>query len=199
LELAGKKIGFAFTGSFCNFESAIETLEDFVHAGVDVTPIFSYHTSELKTRFISGEELFSKVIEITGKQPITSIVEAEPIGPKSLLDAVIIIPATGNTIAKLANGITDTPVLMAAKCSLRNDKPVILAIATNDGLGNTAKNLGLLLNTKNIYIVPFGQDGYDSKHNSLLSKLSLSIAAVENALDGKQLQPVLLGVNELIS
>jgi dipicolinate synthase subunit B len=197
LDIASKKIGFALTGSFCTFDDTLVHIERLVALGVDVTPIFSYHVDGLETRFVSGDALREKVRALTGKEIITTIPQAEPIGPKGLLDAIIIAPATGNTIAKLANGITDTPVLMAAKAVLRNARPVIVAVSTNDGLGANAKNIGALINTKNIFFVPFGQDGFKSKPTSLLAKLGLIPETLELALEGKQLHPLLLGAGEL--
>jgi dipicolinate synthase subunit B len=130
--------------------------------------------------------------EITGNPVISSIVEAEPVGPDRLLDIVVVAPCTGNTLAKMVNGIVDGPVLMAVKATLRNQRPVALAISTNDGLGMNARNLGLLLNTKNIYMVPFGQDNPGGKPNSLMAKMNLIIDTVIMALQGKQIQPLLV-------
>ncbi len=198
MTVSSKKIGFAMTGSFCTFEEVLPQLENIVSTGADVTPIISFHVSQWDTRFMEATEIKKKLYNITGKNPIQTVVDAEPIGPHQLLDVVVIAPCTGNTIAKLANGITDTPVLMAAKSHLRNNRPVVLSIATNDGLGNNGKNIGLLLNTKNIYLVPFGQDGPGIKSNSLKSRVDLIIPTIEFALLGKQIQPVLLGADELI-
>ena len=133
----------------------------------------------------------AKARSITGKEPMLTIPQAEPIGPKSLLDILVILPCTGNTIAKLANGITDTPALMAAKAHLRNDKPLLISISTNDALGMNMKNIGLLLNAKNIYFVPFGQDNPEKKPNSMIARTELLIPSIEAALNGKQYQPVI--------
>ena len=198
MEIAKKKIGFALTGSFCTLTATLVQMQRLVDMGVDLTPIFSYNVNELSTRFISAAELRNRVTQICGKRPITSIVEAEPIGPNALLDAVVIAPCTGNTMAKLANGITDTPVLMAAKANLRNQRPVIIAVSTNDGLGANAKNIGTLMHTQNIYFVPFGQDGPMIKENSLLARLDLIPQTMHLALQGTQIQPVLLGTGELM-
>ena len=143
------------------------------------------------SRFGNAEDFVAKARSITGKEPMLTIPQAEPIGPKSLLDILVILPCTGNTIAKLANGITDTPALMAAKAHLRNDKPLLISISTNDALGMNMKNIGLLLNAKNIYFVPFGQDNPEKKPNSMIARTELLIPSIEAALNGKQYQPVI--------
>ena len=148
-------------------------------------------SSSFDTRFGTAESFITRIKEITKKDIITTIPQAEPIGPKNYLDALVIAPCTGNTIAKLAGGITDTPVVMAAKATLRNAKPVIIAVSTNDGLSASAKNIGLLLNTKNIYFVPFGQDDCINKTTSLVADMSQIKKTIENALDGIQIQPLL--------
>ena len=190
--LQGVKVGFAFTGSFCTFAKVIPELEKIVAEGADVMPIISESVNKFDTKFGLADEWKARIEGITGKRIIKSILEAEPIGPKSLLDILVVAPCTGNTLGKLANGITDTPVTMACKAHLRNNKPVVIAISTNDGLGVNAKNLGMLLNMKNIYFVPFGQDDPIKKCNSLLANNQLLIATVIEALKGKQLQPVLI-------
>jgi len=194
--LKDKKIGFAITGSFCTLQQIVSQIANLVNLGADILPIISYNIDTTDTRFMIANDLKNIIFEITGKHPIHTIKDAEPIGPKQLLDALIIAPCTGNTLSKLANGITDTPVLMAAKSHLRNNRSVILAVATNDGLGNNAKNIGMLLNLKNIYFVPFGQDDPYTKNNSLLAKMDLIARTVELALESKQIQPILLGVGE---
>ena len=194
--LKDKKIGFAITGSFCTLQQIVSQIANLVNLGADILPIISYNIDTTDTRFMIANDLKNIIFEITGKHPIHTIKDAEPIGPKQLLDALIIAPCTGNTLSKLANGITDTPVLMAAKSHLRNNRSVILAVATNDGLGNNAKNIGMLLNIKNIYFVPFVQDDPYTKNNSLLAKMDLIARTVELALENKQIQPVLLGVGE---
>lgn len=189
--LQGLKVGFGFTGSFCTFAKVMMELEKIVSEGADVLPVISDAVDKFDTRFGRAEEWKSKIEGITGKKIIKTIVDAEPIGPKSLLDIFIIAPCTGNTLGKLANGITDTPVTMAAKAHLRNGKPLILAISTNDGLGANAKNLGYLLNVRNVYFVPFGQDDPIKKCNSLTASNELIIPTVLEAIKGKQLQPIL--------
>lgn len=191
MEIKGKKVGVAFTGSFCTFEKIFVELEKLVKAGADVYTIFSESSQKIASRFGTPEEFLKRAEEITGRKPIITIGEAEPIGPKGYLDVLVIIPCTGNTVAKLANGITDTPVLMAAKAHLRNNKPLVISISTNDALGMNMKNIGLLLNAKNIYFVPFGQDNPIKKTNSLIAHTDKLIPTLEGALDGVQVQPIL--------
>ena len=190
--LQGVKIGFALTGSFCTFAKVVPELERLVAEGADIMPVISEAVDKFDTRFGKADEWKARIEGITGKKIIKTIVDAEPIGPKSLLDILIIAPCTGNTLGKLANGVTDTPVTMAAKAHLRNGKPLVIAISTNDGLGANAKNLGLLLNTKNIYFVPFGQDDPIKKCNSLTANNEMILPTILEALKGKQLQPILI-------
>ena len=192
MQLKDVTIGFAITGSFCTFENILDIIKRLIEEGADLIPIFSYATDEMNTRFGNAEDFKNKIIEITGKQPVVDINGAEPIGSKAILDVLIVAPCTGNTIAKLANAITDTPVTMACKAHLRNNRPVILSISTNDGLGANAKNIGLLLNMKNIFMVPFGQDNPTLKPNSLISKNELILKTIIEALKGKQIQPLLI-------
>ena len=184
-------VGFGVTGSFCTFHTILPAMEELVLQGYDLLPILSFASQTFDTRFTPAAEFSKKVTEITGHSILTSIVEAEPIGPKGLLDAMIIAPATGNTLAKLANGITDTPVLMAAKGQLRNGGPLLLFVSTNDGLGLNLKNIGLLMNSKHVFFVPFRQDAPTAKPTSLVSLPSLIPDALSAALSGNQLQPVL--------
>ena len=193
MEIKGKKVGVAFTGSFCTFEKIFVELEKLVAAGADVYTIFSESSQKIASRFGTPEEFLKRAEEITGRRPILTIGEAEPIGPKGYLDVLVIFPCTGNTVAKLANGITDTPVLMAAKAHLRNNKPLVISISTNDALGMNMKNIGLLLNAKNIYFVPFGQDNPIKKTNSLIAHTDKLIPTLEGALEGVQVQPILEG------
>lgn len=192
MNLEGLRIGFCVCGSFCTFDQVIPEISKLVHKGADVTPIFSNSVYTMDTRFFMAKEFRSIVEEITGKSVIKSIVEAEPIGPQGLLDLVVVAPCTGNTLTKLAYGVTDTAVTMACKSHLRNLRPVIIGISTNDGLGGNAKNIGLLLNTKNIYFVPFGQDNPIKKSNSLVAKFDMILQTVEEAIKGKQTQPLLI-------
>lgn len=191
MEIKGKKVGVAFTGSFCTFEKIFIELKKLVEAGADVYTIFSDSSQKIASRFGTPEEFLKKAEEITGRAPILTIGDAEPIGPKGYLDVLVIFPCTGNTVAKLANGITDTPVLMAAKAHMRNNKPLVISISTNDALGMNMKNIGLLLNAKNVYFVPFGQDNPVKKTNSLIAHTDRLIPTLEDALEGVQIQPVL--------
>ena len=191
MDLHGLVAGFAVTGSFCTMNEALAQAENLVSKGINLVPIMSDSVYNTDTRFGSSEFFKKRLYEICGREVICSVKEAEPIGPKRLLDALIIMPCTGNTMAKIANGITDTPVTMSAKSHMRNGRPVILAIAANDALGANAKNLGLLLNTKNIYFVPFSQDDPEKKANSLISQYSLIKDTLKEALAGRQIQPVI--------
>ena len=191
MQLQGVKIGFAFTGSFCTFAKVVPELEKIAAEGADILPVISYVVDSFDTKFGKADDWKSKIEAICGKPVIKTIIDAEPIGPKALLDIMVVAPCTGNTLAKLANGITDTPVTMACKAHLRNGRPLLIAMATNDGLGANAKNIGLLANTKNIYFVPFGQDEPLKKNNSLMAEFEQLIPAIEAALQGKQLEPVL--------
>ncbi len=192
MDIKGKSIGFAVTGSHCTLDKTIPVIEDFVNSGAEVIPIISDTVLTRDTRFGSAEKWLNKILEITQKPIINSIIKAEPIGPEKILDLLVIAPCTGNTMAKLANGIVDETVIMAAKAQLRNDRPVLIAISTNDGLGLNAGNLGTLLNIKNIFFVPFGQDNPGEKKNSLISRFDLIKKAAEYALEYKQIQPVLI-------
>lgn len=192
MELAGKRIGFAITGSFCTFNQILPVVEQLVKDGADVTPILSYNASQLDTRFFKAAEFKRILKEMTGNDIIDDLVHAEPIGPKKMLDLVIIAPCTGNTMAKLALGVTDTPVVLAAKAHLRNAGPVLIAVSTNDALAANAKNLGLLLNTRHVYFVPYRQDDSKKKSTSIVADMAMIPEAAQQALDGKQLQPVML-------
>lgn len=192
MSIKGKNIGVAFTGSYCTFDKVFEQLKKLVEEKANVYTIFSYQAQKTDSRFGKADDFLKLAKDITGKDPITSIVDAEPLGPNNVLDIIVIAPCTGNTLAKLANAVTDSPVLMAAKGHLRNNKPVVVAISTNDALGNNLKNIGVLMNTKNFYFVPFGQDNYKKKPNSMIAHFDLILPTVEYALEGKQLQPVVL-------
>ena len=186
------KLGFALCGSFCTIKEAVEQIEALKTMNFDIQPIFSEIVANSDTRFTKAKELKKRVEEITTNTVISSIVDAEPIGPKKLFDALVVCPCTGNTLAKLANGITDTSVTMAVKAHLRNNRPVILSIATNDALGGSAKNIGMLLNTKNIYFVPFKQDDPITKEKSIIADFSLIYNTLKCALNGQQISPLLL-------
>jgi len=185
------KIGFAITGSFCTYEKIEKVVETLVTEDMEVIPIFSESTQNIDSRFGKAEDFIQKIENTTGKKGIYSISEAEPIGPKGYLDVLVIAPCTGNTMAKLCNGITDTPVLMAAKAHLRNEKPLVISVSTNDALGINFKNLGILANMKNIYFVPFGQDNYEKKPKSMIAHVELIPDTIKAALEGKQLQPMI--------
>lgn len=191
MKLKGKRVGIAITGSFCTYKNLFVELENVVSEGADVQTIFSDSAQKIDSRFGNAEEFLERAEQITGKPVMKTIAQAEPIGPEKLLDLLIILPCTGNTIAKLANGITDTPVLMAAKAHLRNERPLLLSISTNDALGMNMKNIGMLMNAKNIYFVPFGQDNVTKKPNSMIAHTNLLIPAAEAALEGRQYQPII--------
>lgn len=191
MKLEGCRIGFAITGSFCTFDKIKNEISHLVAEQAKVLPIFSFHAQSIDSRFGKASEYVKEIEEITGNKAILSITGAEPIGPKNLCDILIVAPCTGNTLAKLSNGITDTPALMAAKSHLRNAKPLVLSIATNDALGFNFKNIGLLMNVKEIYFVPFGQDNPKGKPNSMMAHTELIVPTLEEALERRQLQPVI--------
>ena len=186
-----KSIGIGFTGSFCTYEKIFTALEELKTTGASLLPVFSTNASSLDSRFGTSASFLERARALTGKEPITTIPGAEPIGPKGLMDILVIAPCTGNTLSKLANGISDTPVLMAAKSHLRNNRPLVLSLSTNDALGMNLKNIGILLNTKNIYFVPFGQDDYQAKPNSMTAFTDLLAETIDCALSGRQIQPVI--------
>ena len=185
-------VGFAITGSFCTFKRAIETMKELKKAGYNIVPIMSYNAYSTDTRFGKAYDFRETIEDIAERKIISSIVEAEPIGPKKMLDILIIEPCTGNTLAKLANSIADTPVTLAAKSHLRNGRPVLLAISTNDALAGASKNIGALLNYKNLYFIPYKQDDSENKPTSIVAEFSLTERAMLAALNGKQLQPLIL-------
>ncbi len=192
MTLEGKRIGFAMTGSHCTYEEIWPELTKLISLGADVYPIVSAAVAHTDTRFGRGQDIVAKFEEITGKRVISTIVEAEPLGPQKLFDCMIIAPCTGNSMARLANAITDSAPLMAAKAQLRNGRPLVLAISTNDALGLNAKNLGVLLNTPNVFFVPFGQDNPIEKPRSLVADMSLIIPTIEHALRKEQIQPTVI-------
>ncbi len=185
------KIGFAITSSYCTIEKIMNNVLELVELGYNVIPIASPGVVNCDTRFGKGKD-FKEVLErITGNKVVSSIIEAERFGPSEKLDLLVVAPATGNYIAKLAHGITDSPVTMATKATLRNGSPIVIGVSTNDGLGMNGENIMKLLNTKNIYFVPFGQDNYENKPNSLISHFDMLVPTIESALEDKQIQPVL--------
>ena len=192
MDLSSYTIGYGITSSFCTFEKTKIAVGELVKLGAAVVPIFSYNVQSMDTRFGGAKEFMEAVEEITGNHGIKTIQEAEPIGPKANLDVMVIAPCTGNTMAKLWNGITDSPVLMASKAHLRNQKPLVISISTNDAMGMNFKNIGNLMNTKNIYFVPFGQDDYKKKPASLIGDLKLLPDTIDLAMEGRQIQPVVV-------
>lgn len=192
VNLQNKRIGIGLTGSFCSYKKAFYEIENLALEGAKVQTIFSYHAQTIDSRFGKAKDFVKKAQELTGQEAMKTIEAAEVIGPSKCLDLLILLPCTGNTMAKLANGITDTPVLMAAKAQLRNEKPVVIALATNDALGMNLKNIGYLLNRKNIYFVPFGQDDPVKKSASMTADFDLLIPTALEALEGRQYQPVII-------
>lgn len=190
--MTGIKLGFAMCGSFCTFSKAIEQIKVLVEGGADVTPIMSENSYNTDTRFGDAADINAEVEAICRKKIIHTITGAEPIGPKKMFDLLIVEPCTGNTLGKLAGGITDTAVTMACKSHLRNSRPLLLAVSTNDALGSSARNIGQLLNYRNVFFVPMAQDDSNTKPRSVVADFSRTAAAVEAALDGRQLQPILL-------
>ena len=184
-------IGFALCGSFCTHAKAMGALEDIRARWRNIIPIVSECTAATDTRFGTAHDLMREMERICDRRVISTIRDAEPIGPKQLLDLLIIAPCTGNTLGKLAAGITDTSVTMAAKAHLRNGRPILIALSTNDGLSTSAASIGELLRRKNIYFVPFGQDDFENKPNSLVADMSLIPEACSAALNSQQLQPIL--------
>lgn len=193
-----KKIGFGITSSYCTISEVLKQLKILKECGYDVIPITSPGIVSENTRFGKCDEIKVLIEEITGHKIVSTIIEAEKFGPSEKLDLLVVAPATGNFIAKLANGITDTPVTMATKATLRNSSPIVIAVSTNDGLGLNGKNIMTLLNTKNIYFVPFGQDNYEKKPNSLIAHYDLLLSTIECALENKQIQPVLVDYQKVL-
>lgn len=195
MDFSNYNIGYGITGSFCTFSKARKEIQRLKEMGANIIPIFSFQAQTCNTRFSNASDFVEGICGIVENEGIKTIVEAEPIGPNNYLDIMVIAPCTGNTAAKLCNGITDTPVLMAAKAHMRNGKPLVIGISTNDALGIGFQNIGRLMNMKNIYFVPFGQDNYKSKPNSMIASMELIPETIEMALKGKQIQPVILHDN----
>ena len=192
MEVKGKKIGFVLTGSFCTFSKTIEKMKQLKKLEAEIIPIMSFNSYKLDTKFGKAKDFIKQIEEISGNEIIHTIEAAEPIGPKHLTDIMIVAPASGNTMAKLASDIIDTPAVMAVKSHLRNNLPVVIAPSTNNGLGASAINIGKLLNRKNYYFVPFKQDNPITKPRSLVFDPEYIIKTIECALDGEQIQPILL-------
>ncbi len=177
-------IGYCFTGSFCTFKKSLEAMKALIDSGYNVIPIMSESSYKTDTRFGTAEFFINEIEKLTGNKIIHTIVEAEPIGPKKLLDLICVVPCTGNTLAKLASGIADTSVTMAVKSHLRNSRPVVIGVSTNDALGGAAKNIGALMNYKNFYFVPFSMDDCVNKPRSMVCDFTKVTATVEDALKG---------------
>ena len=184
-------VGFALCGSFCTYQNVFPVIEKLAQ-GHEVFPIFSFASSSIDSRFGTAEIHIQKIRDICGREPILTIEDAEPIGPRKMLDALIIAPCTGNTLAKLAHSIADTPVTMAAKSHLRNGRPIIVAVSTNDALAGAAENIGKLLARKHYYFVPFRQDDPQQKPTSMVARFELIPETLDAALNGRQVQPVIL-------
>lgn len=192
MDLKNKKIGIVMTGSFCTFSKVIEQIKVLVKMGADVIPIMSFNSYNLDTKFGKAEEIINEIEYITNKKILNTIQGVEPIGPKKMTDIMLVAPCSGNTLAKLANGITDTPAVMAVKSHLRNGNPVVIAVSTNDGLSGSAENIGKLLNRANYFFVPIRQDNPITKPRSLVFDDKYIVKTLESALDREQIQPILL-------
>jgi dipicolinate synthase subunit B len=192
MSLNGKRIGLGLTGSHCTYDVVFPEIEKLVNAGAEVVPVVTFTVKNTTTRFGKGEDWVNRIEELTGHKVIDSIVAAEPLGPRIPLDCMVIAPLTGATMSKFANALSDSPVLMAAKATLRNQKPVVLGISTNDALGLNGVNLMRLMSTKNIYFIPYGQDDPVNKPNSMVARMPMLVETVEAAMLGKQIQPVLV-------
>ena len=189
--LDGVRVGCAMTGSFCTFKNVFEMWKGMKEEGAELFPIMSFNACRLDTRFYAARDAVRIFEEITGRNVWNTIEQVEPIGPKKLLDLLIVAPCTGNTLAKMAYGITDTPAALAVKSHLRNERPVLVAVSTNDGLAKSALNIGALMQTKHIFFVPFGQDDFKGKPNSLVAKFEYTAEAALEALQEQQIQPIL--------
>ncbi len=192
LDVKDKKIGYVLTGSFCTFSKTIPKMKELIDKGADIIPIMSYNSYKMDTKFGKAQDFINKIETITGKKIIHTIQGAEPIGPKALTDIMVVAPCSGNTMAKLACDIIDTPATMAVKSHLRNNLPVVIAPSTNNGLGANAVNIANLLNRKNYYFVPFRQDNPITKPRSIVFDSEYIIKTIEYALDNEQIEPILL-------
>ena len=192
MDLKDKKIGFTLTGSFCTFQKVIPKMKEIKKLGAEIIPIMSFNSYNLDTKFGKAKDFIEEIENITGKEIIHRIQGAEPIGPKKMTDIMIIAPCSGNTMAKLACDIIDTPATMAAKSHLRNNRPLVIAPSTNNGLSGNAENIGKLLNRKNYYFVPFRQDNPITKPRSIVFDAEYIIKTIEYALDGEQISPILI-------
>ena len=188
----GIKVGYALTGSFCTFEKSLNQMKKIKENGAEIIPIMSFNASNLDTRFGKAEFFRDEIEKISQRSIISTIESAEPIGPKKLTDVLVVLPCTGNTLAKLANGIYDTPVTLAVKSHIRNQRPVVIGVSSNDSLSASAKNIGTLLNLKYYYFIPMRQDDYQKKPFSVVCDFEKTIETIEAALYGKQIQPMLI-------
>ena len=186
------KIGYCFTGSFCTFSRSFEALKELVSSGHEVIPIMSENAYYTDTRFQKAEEFSTRVEALCGKSIIHTIVDAEPLGPKAPLDLLVVAPCTGNTLAKVASGITDTAATMAIKAHLRSDRPTVIALATNDAMSQNLKNIGALMNRKSVYFVPMLEDSPKGKPHSLVAEFELISEVIEAAMGGEQIRPIFL-------
>lgn len=189
------KAGFALCGSFCTFSKVIPQMKSLKEKGVEIYPIMSEIAYQTDTRFGKSEDFIREIEEICSRKIISTVKDAEPIGPKKLFDILIIAPCTGNTLAKLSSGIADTSVTLGTKAHLRNGRPVLIGVSTNDALGNAAKNIGNLMNYKNIFFIPMRQDDPDGKPNSIVADFTQIYPSMIKALDREQLQPVLISLS----
>jgi len=190
--LKNSRIGFGLTGSHCTYDIVYPQLQNLVQHSKEVIPIVSNTVKTVDTKFGKAENHIETIEKITDRQVIASMQEAEPLGPKEPLDCMVVAPLTGNSLSKLANALTDSPVLMATKATLRNRRPIVLGISTNDALGLNGVNLMRLMSTKLFYFIPFGQDNPQNKPTSLVANMDLLVPTVEHALEGKQIQPVII-------
>lgn len=191
MDLQGINLGLCMCGSFCTFSEVLKEVTALSKRNINIYPILSYNADSINTRFGAVEDFRDKLYDISGNNIISTIKDAEPIGPQKLLDIMLVAPCTGNTLAKLNNGITDTPVTMACKSHLRNNKPLVIALATNDALGISLKNIGGLITRKNIYFVPFSQDNPEKKPLSMIADFSKIYDTLALAIEGKQIQPII--------
>ncbi len=192
MSLQGKRIGFGITGSHCTYDIVFPEIEKLVNEGVEVIPIVTSTVKQTETRFGRGEDWIERIEKVTGHHVVDTIVKAEPLGPKMPLDCMVIAPLTGNSMSKLANALTDSPVLMAAKATMRNHRPVVVGISTNDALGLNGANLMKLMAAKDLYFVPYGQDDPFNKPNSMVARMSMIRETILSALKGEQFQPVII-------
>lgn len=186
------RLGFAITGSFCTHDTILKEIQILINKGYTIYPIVSETSAQTDTRFGSAQALLRNLENITGNKPLTTIVQVEPTGPQNLFDVIVVAPCTGNTLAKLANGVNDTAVTMAVKAHVRNNKPVVIGISTNDALGLNFKNIATLLAAKNFYFVPFGQDNFNQKPKSLVADWTKLEETILEAQQNQQIQPILI-------